>query len=358
MIQFDLQLFAEKTERATAKRRTDARREGRMAKSPDLTMAFSFLGVIVALGMYGQQLYVALAKLMIDLLSEGLVFANNHVGLPGIFYSDLQNLMSALIPLLLLGMGIGVVISFLQVGPTFVLKGLYPNFSKINPFSGLKQLFGVQSVAQLVKSTLKLIFIAVAVYFALAGSSGQFAQLMVTDPIYIIQAFASRAFSIVLDVAGMYVALSIFDFFFQRFQFERSMRMSKEEVKDEMKQQEGNPQVKGKLRERGRAIAFRRMMQKVPIADVIITNPTHFAVALKYDASTMHAPQVVAKGVDQIALRIRETAREHDVPIVENRPLARSLYQTVEIDGFIPGDLFQAVAEVLAYVYRLKKRTV
>ncbi len=358
MIRFDLQLFAEKTERATAKRRTDARREGRMAKSPDLTMAFSFLAVIASLGIYGQQLYVALAKLMTDLLSEGLVFANDHVGLPGIFYSDMQNLLSAMLPLLLVGMCVGVMISLLQVGPTFVLTGLYPNFSKINPLSGLKQLFGLQAISQLVKSTLKLTFIAVAVYFSLVGSSGQFASLMVTDPIYIIQVFASRAFSIVLNVAGMYVALSIFDFFFQRFQFERSMRMSKEEVKDEMKQQEGNPQVKGKLRERGRAIAFRRMMQKVPTADVIITNPTHFAVALKYDALTMHAPQVVAKGVDQIALRIREIAGEHDVPIVENRPLARSLYQTVEMDGFIPGDLFQAVAEVLAYVYRLKKRSV
>ena len=358
MIRFDLQLFAEKTERATPRRRLEARREGRLAKSPDLTMALGFLGVCAALGMYGQGLYVSLMRLMTDLLGQGTLFASGHLGVPSLFYGDMSAVLSSLVPLLLIAMGAGVVISFLQVGPLFVLSGLAPDFSRINPLSGLRRLFGWQAISELVKSTLKLAFISVAVYFALAGSPGQLAQLMVTDPSYILQNFASHAFGIVLDVAVMYVALAIFDFFFQRFQFEKSLRMSKEEVKDEMKQQEGNQQVKGKMRERGRAIAFRRMMHKVPTADVVITNPTHYAVALRYDAASMHAPQVVAKGVDQRALRIREIAKEHDVSIVENRPLARSLFQLVEIDGFIPGELFQAVAEVLAYVYRLRKKTI
>jgi len=352
----DLQLFAEKTERATPRRRSEVRRDGRTAHSPDVTTAASLLAAVAALHFFGGQLYSALWQSTTLLLSQGTSgSAPMSVEWP-LLMSVGDLILPSVIPLLVVSLLIGLAVAFAQVGPMFTVKTLLPDFSRISIISGFSRLFSIRSLAELVKSTVKLLLIGAAAYLAVAGATAQLVTLDRADPAQIFALIAQAAGMILLYVALLYIALAVADFFFQRFEFERGLRMSKNDVRDESKRYEGNPLIKRKIRERGRAIARRRMMQLVPQADVVITNPTHFAVALKYDAKTMHAPQVVAKGADDTARKIREVAVAHDVPIVENRHLARSLYQSVQLDEYVPAQLFGAVAEVLAYVYRLRNR--
>ncbi|KYP82118.1 flagellar biosynthesis protein FlhB [Ferroacidibacillus organovorans] len=357
MIRLELQRFAEKTEQATPKRRQDARQKGRVAKSPDLTSSLSFLAAVVGMSVFGSNLLGAVMRLLQNCLSLFVVSASQktpHIKqliLPGITQVGL-----ALIPIVLTIMLIGMLAAFFQVGPMFTLSTIMPDFSKINPLEGIRRLFSLHAIVESIKSIVKLSLIGVALYAAVVHTQVQYAFLMESSTPVIIDSYLTNANTILLYSAVMFAAVSVADYFYQRYQFSQSLRMSRQDVRDEQRDQEGNPQMRRRIREQGRAIARRRMMQKVPNADVIITNPTHFAVALRYDAKTMQAPQVVAKGIDETAQRIREVARQHDVPIVENKPLARALYQTVELDEFVPGTLFQAVAEVLAYVYRLRGR--
>lgn len=352
----DLQLFAEKTERATPRRRSEVRRDGRTAHSPDVTTAASLLAAVAALHFFGGQLYSALWQSTTLLLSQGTSgSASMSVEWP-LLMSVGDLILPSIIPLLAVSLLIGLAVAFAQVGPMFTVKTLLPDFSRISIISGFSRLFSIRSLAELVKSTVKLLLIGAAAYLAVAGATAQLVTLDRADPAQIFALIAQAAGMILLYVALLYIALAVADFFFQRFEFERGLRMSKNDVRDESKRYEGNPLIKRKIRERGRAIARRKMMQLVPQSDVVITNPTHFAVALKYDAKTMYAPQVVAKGVDDTARKIREVAVAHDVPIVENRHLARSLYQSVQLDEYVPAQLFGAVAEVLAYVYRLRNR--
>lgn len=356
MMKVDLQLFAEKTERATPRHRMEARKDGRIARSADVTTAASLLAAVVSLRFFGGHLYSALWQSTALLLSQGTTGSESLplqlpllMGIGGM-------ILSSVIPILAVSLLIGLGVAFAQVGPQFTVKTLLPDFGRISVLSGIGRLFSARSMVELVKSTVKLLLIGAASYMAVAGAAAQLVMLDRADPVLIFALIAQAAGTILLYVALLYIALAIADFFFQRFEFERSLRMSKNDVRDESKRFEGNPLIKRKIRERGRAIARRRMMQLVPQADVVITNPTHYAVALKYDAKTMHSPQVVAKGVDDTARRIREVAVAHDVPIVENKPLARSLYQLVQLDDYVPAQLFGAVAEVLAYVYRLRNR--
>lgn len=355
MIRLQLQRFAEKTEQATPKRKQDARREGRVAKSADLTSSLSFLAAILGMSAFGGNLLGAVTRLLQNCLSLFVISASQqtlHIKqliLPGLIQVGL-----ALLPIVATIMLIGILVSFFQVGPLFTLSSIIPDFSKINPLEGTRRLFSLNAVIELIKSILKLSLIGVALYAAVVHTQVQYAFLMESSTPVIIDSYLTNANTILLYSAVMFAAVSVGDYFYQRHHFSQSLRMSRQDVRDEQRDQEGNLQMRRRIREQGRVMARRRMMQKVPKADVIITNPTHFAVALLYDAKTMLAPQVVAKGIDETAQRIREVARQHDVPIVENKPLARALYQTVELDEFVPGSLFQAVAEVLAYVYRLR----
>lgn len=362
MIAFNLQLFAEKTERATARRRSDARREGQVALSQDLTGAAGFLAAILALRLFGGSLLHSLTAMMIWFLSHGTIVSSAVSGTAaGIhltaFWTYLDAVATSLAPILVAATGLGVLVAFAQVGPLFVPQRILPKFSVINPVTGVGRLFSLQSLVELAKSVLKMAAVAAGLALAFQSYSGQIMQLMGVSPNQVFNDTAGATFSILIDVGVVFLALSVGDFAFRRFQLERSLRMTKQEVKDELRSAEGNREMKQKIRERGYRIAFRRMMQRVPTADVVVTNPTHYAVALKYEASRMHAPQVVAKGVDETAQRIRKLASEHGVPLVESPSLARQLYQSVELEGFVPGELFQAVAEVLAYVYRLRGRT-
>lgn len=356
MIRFDLQLFAERTERATPHKRQEARKKGQVAHSQDLTGAVGFLVVILGMRLFGGQVAGALLGLMSTAFSEGaLLAAGGHMDWNG-FGGAVTALMFALGPVLLAGMAFAVLVAYFQVGPMFNVSALLPDFGRLNPIAGVGRMFSPRSFAELLKSTVKMIVLGVSVYMALRGITGQLGALMATDVSVVFASLAGGASSILMDAGVAFLALSIGDYMFQRFEMERNLRMSKEDVKEETKSNEGSPQMKRRVRERGRAIARRRMLRKVLQADVVVVNPTHVAVALAYDGARMHAPQVLAKGVDEFALRLRREAEAHRVPIVENPPVARALYDLVEVDGYVPGELFQAVAEVLAYVYRLKNR--
>lgn len=355
-MRYNLQWFAEKTETATSRQRDKVRGDGRVAKSADLTSAFSFITLLIGLLWFGNSLFGALWDLTVYMFDSGVKYGADHVGLPQAFPLLIEHIVQPLALIMGLTIIVSLLIAYRQVGRMFTLAPLIPDLGKINPVAGFQRLFSANSFFQLGKSTIQLIFIAAALYLAVSSQGMQVVGLMGASPEQIFAFYAHSAFTILMYVAAMFLLLSIGDFAFQKFTFEKSIRMSKDDIKDERKQSDGDPAIKREIRKRGYAMAFRRMMKKVPQADVIVTNPTHYAVALKYDAKTMHAPQVVAKGTDEVAKRIRELASEHRVPIVEDKPLARALYSQVEIDQFVPNHLFQAVAEVLAYVYRLRQQ--
>ncbi len=356
MMQWNLQLFAEKTEQPTARRRNEAKRKGQVATSHDLTAAVGFLALVASLWIFGGHLLATLWQAMVLLLGQGTLQAAQGGIDSGDIKAAFGHVLYALLPIVLTGLLFGLFTAFAQVGPMFVPSSLIPDFTRIDFLKGVMKFFSTRSFVEMLKSILKLVVIVIAVYFAIRASASQVFMLVGADPMQLLALFINSAMVIFLFVGAAFIVLAFADFLFQRFQFTKNLKMTKQDVKDESKQVEGNPQMKRKIRERGRAIARRRMLQKIPTADVILTNPTHYAVALRYDAKTMHAPQVVAKGIDQLALKIREIGARHSVPIVENRPLARGLYQLTELDDFVPQELFGAVAEVLAYVYRLRQR--
>ena len=246
-------------------------------------------------------------------------------------------------------------INFAQVGFNFTMEPLIPNFDKINPLSGFGRLFSKRSLVELFKSLLKIAIIGGFVYRFMMKQTKQVPTLISVELIDSLHLTASLILDLVFNISTVLFIMAVFDYMYQWWENQESMKMSKEDIKQEFKQAEGDPQIKGKIKARQRAMAMQRMMQDVPKADVVVTNPTHFAVALKYDQN-MLAPVVVAKGQNLIAQKIKEIAKDHKVIIVENKMLARALYAAVEISHPVPHELYQAVAEVLAYVYKLKKR--
>ena len=250
---------------------------------------------------------------------------------------------------------VSVVVSFLQVGFNFAPELIMPQFSRLNPISGFGRIFSKRSVVELLKSLLKITVVGYFIYRYLREETIRIPALMMSELEASFAVLAAIIYDLAFQIAMVILVLAILDYGYQWWEHMQNLKMSKQEVKEEMKQTEGNPQIKGKIREKQRAMAMRRMMSEVPKADVVITNPTHFAVAIKYEAG-MEAPAVIAKGSDFIAQRIREIAKENDVTIVENKPLAQALFKNAEIGDLIPPDLYKAVAEVLAYVYRLKRK--
>lgn len=352
----NLQLFSEeKTEEATPKRKSEARQKGQVAKSIEVNSAFVILAAFFALKMAGSFIYTQLADYMQFMLSN---FSTEDFTIPTIqllFIKFMIVFFKASLPVMFSILVIGVAVNFLQVGFLFSLEPIMPQFDRINPFSGFARLFSKRSLEELFKALFKVMIIGYFIYRFVMNETLQIAQLLTFDLWDSLKLASSLTLDLAFQLCAVMVVLAGFDYFYQWWEHNESLKMSKEEIKQEFKQTEGNPQIKGKIKERQRAMAMRRMMQEVPKADVIITNPTHFAIALQYKKD-MAAPIVVAKGQDFMAQRIKEIAKEHNVAIVENKPLARTLYSTAEVGEPIPADLYQAVAEVLAYVYRLKKR--
>lgn len=352
---FDLQLFGgEKTEEATPKRREEARQKGQVARSNEVNSAFIILASFMTLKVAAPYMYEQMSAMMRYIFNDFLLRPITADSLHHLFIFMGIVFFKTVGPMLGVVLIIGLLVNFLQVGFSFSVQPLQPDFSRLNPISGLGRLFSKRVLEELFKSFAK---VAIIGYFIYKFIRKEMNVLPVASNIDIRQSaahFGSMIIDLAFQVSAVMIVLAAMDFFYQWWEHNESLKMSKEEVKEEMKQTEGNPQIKGKIKERQRALAMQRMMQEVPKADVVITNPTHFAVALQYKEE-LPAPKVVAKGQDLIAQRIKEIARENKIPIVENRPLARAVFQTVDIGGLIPAEFYQAVAEVLAYVYRLKR---
>lgn len=365
ILKLNLQWFAdgeggEKTEPATQKKLEDARKEGKVAKSKDLTQAFElvvlFLLLKIFIGYVGERM-VNLFDATIGRMAE--FYQVNQIGVSiqavsALFINAILEMLLIVWPFFVFGFVITFLVTIYQVGWKVSGKPMQPKLSKFNPINGFKRILSKDSLFELLKSIIKVVVI---IYIAYTSIKDEANNLFILYEISLNQAVALTGEIIIdvgLKISVIYVAVGLGDYLYQRHKFNEEMKMTKQEVKDEYKNTEGDPQIKGRIRQKMREVSQRRMMQDVPKADVVITNPTHFAVAIKYDAEVSKAPVVVAKGEDFLAQKIKEVAKENHVEIVENKPLARMLYHNVDIGSEIPPELYQAVAEVLAMVYHMK----
>ncbi len=366
LIAYNLQFFAEdangaeKTEQPTAKKLDDARKEGQVAKSQEIATAFSLLAFFLILR-FGYSFMATIFEGMFNRVYNDIPnVARTYDGfLPVahissiVFHAFLRTLLICA-PFFLVGFLIAFLSDFVQVGFKPTGKPLQPKLSKLNPISGMKKIFSTRKLFELLKSILKLVVMAVVIITYFPGRTESLFLLYDMPLKQAIGLMGNFIIDLGLRIAAAYMIIAFADLIYQRRKFTKDMMMTKQEVKDEFKNTEGNPEVKSAQKRRMMQASRRRMMQQIPQADVVITNPTHYAVAVKYDADEADAPIVVAKGQDYIAQKIKEIATENDVTIVENKPLARMLYANVEVGEMVPPELYKAVAEVLAYVYHLK----
>lgn len=349
-------IFAdEKTEEATPKKKQDARKKGQIAKSKDISLALSMIVCLLII--------VSLSSFIVSNLKDGVIYFMQEAGsfditsdsLKKLNVIALSRLATAILPIAIPIMIAGVVANIMQTG--FLLTGepLKPSFSKLNPISGFKNMFSKKSAAGLVKN---LIMVSIVIFLGYSYLKDNFQSILQISNIYLPSLgieVKSLIVGIFSKVAILMVILAAGDYFMQFKFHEKDLRMSKQEIKEEYKQMEGDPQIKSKIKQKQREMSQKRMMQAVGDATVVVTNPTHIAVAIKYVDGETDAPIVVAKGADNLALKIKEKAKELDIPIIEDKPLARLIFSEVEVDDKIPQDLYQAVAEILAMVFKLKK---
>ncbi|MGG3466009.1 flagellar biosynthesis protein FlhB [Neobacillus pocheonensis] len=354
-LQLDLQFFAEeKTEKATPQKRKEARKKGQVAKSAEVSASLLLLSFFLFLLYYGKYLGSSLLELFRAIFSNYL-FVDLTASSTEKLFIDLSYIaLKIVLPILVVSFVVGLCSNYLQVGFLFTTENLKFNLNKLNPVDGAKRILSMRSIVDLLKNILKMTLIAAISYVLLKKEIGTFLHFSQMRIEQIVEYLFSVIVKLGLSTSVMYVVIGVADFIYQKYDNEKKMRMSLQEIKDEHKKSEGDPLIKGKIKEMQRAMSLNRMMADVPKADVIITNPTHYAIAIAYDANDSKAPVVLAKGVDYMAQKIKETAKENGVIITENKPLARALYANVEIGQEIPEELFKAVAEILAYVYRLK----
>jgi flagellar biosynthesis protein FlhB len=350
--------FQEKTEKATPQRRDEVRRKGEVAKSRELPSVAVLLSGALVIGAMGSFTYREVAELTKKILSFSAVHGDGPEELLMLLESCVHAFLLAMSPVLAVVFVTAVAANVAQVGFMLAPEAIKPKFSKLNPFKGLGRLFSKQSLMELVKSLLKLLIITVVAVWSIRGEMAGLADLGDMDLLSIALHLLLGIFRIVIKCALAMVVVVGLDYAFQKWEFEKRIRMTKQEVKEELKKSEGDPLIKARVKSIQREMARKRMMHSVAQADVVITNPTHIAVALSYRSPEMSAPRLVAKGAEIMAERIREAAAKHGIPIVENKALARTLYSMVDVGREIPGNLYQAVAEVLAYVYRLKGKAV
>lgn len=365
-IQYDLQFFAkdgpggEKTEPATSKKLSDARGEGQVCKSRELDQAVMLVGLFLTLKITAALMGSTFLEVFSDVYNkipdtEAAKELTTTVAMSYLQHVAVQSLKLAG-PFFAAGFLIAFLVNLVQVKWKVSTKPLKPRLDKFNPINGFKRMFSKDSLFELLKSVVKIIMIAVIAYTTVRSHAEELFLLYRITLNQAIAQIGSLVIDVGLKIAYVYCVVGAVDYVYQRHKFNEDMKMTKQEVKDEMKNSEGDPQIKGKQRQRMQEASRRRMMQNVPQADVVITNPTHYAVALKYDAGTGTAPVLLAKGADLIAQRIKEIAKENKVEIVENKPLARMIYTNVEIGHEIPPELYQAVAEILAAVYRARNQ--
>ena len=350
------QQSGEKTEKATAKRKRDAREKGQVFKSTEMVSSLSLIVMLSVFSILGTSMVDNLRNMLVSIFSYSSFPETLTVSaVKTIFTEALKYFFLIMAPLFIAAFFSGLVFNLLQVGFLFSTKAISPKLEKISPIAGLKRLFSVRTVVELFKSIIKITIIAVVAYNAYKSEFNKFPQLMLQNVLLSSAQFVKIIISVAFKIA---IALTVFaplDYLYQWWKYNKDLKMTKQEVKDEYKLSEGDPQLKGKIRQKQRQMSQMRMMQAVGEADVIITNPTHYAIGLSYDEKKHDAPVVVTKGKDHLARKIKEKAKELEIEMVENRHLAQSLYTYCDVGDAVPEDLYQAVAEILAYVYNLKK---
>lgn len=346
--------FQDKTEKATSKKRSEARKKGQVAKSREIPSVAVLLTGFSTLYLFGSFIYGHITSVMRESFSM--------IGRPNLDMTDflvfnydmVRHFIMIMAPMMIAVFVIAVLSNLAQVGWLFTWKPLMPQLSRVSPIKGIGRLFSKQSLVELFKSIAKLTLVGLIVYWTVKGEMAGFVSLGDME----VASIASYILRVILKIffraSLAMIFLAVLDYAFQRWQFEQKLKMTKQEVKEELKQSEGDPLIKSRIRRVQQEMARRRMMQEVPKADVIVTNPVHLALALRYDSGVMNAPLVVAKGAGALAEKIKALAKEHHIPIVEDKELARRLYEVVEIGREIPSAFYHAVAEVLTYVYKIK----
>ena len=346
--------MGDKTEAPTPKRRQEAREQGNIARSPDLTAAVVILGLMMMLNWYGPGLVKALKTLLMEMLSGRVLGDSSTQAVFTIVLRAVLMVSAAMLPFFVGAILIAVVINLMQVGLFFSAKRVQPNFGALNPAKGLGRIFGGgNGIVQLLMNAAKMILVTLVAYSAVHA---RMVEIVTVQQLSFKQIFglgAKIVYSIITRVTILLLILAIIDYIYQRFRIEKSLKMTKQEVKEEMRAMDGDPKIKQRRRQLAIQMLTNKFKKEVPTADVVVTNPTEFAIAIKYDEGTMRAPRVVAKGQGYLALKIREIAIANGVPILERKPLARALYKLVDIGQEIPEQFYSAVAEILAYVYEL-----
>ncbi|MBU5466762.1 flagellar biosynthesis protein FlhB [Virgibacillus sp. MSJ-26] len=356
-LKLDIQYFAgEKTEKATPKKRQDERKKGKVAKSQDVNTAILLLFSFSILFIFGGMMKESMMTLYRQTFTEFIHWDLTENSVHQIFSGASIEVAKMLAPIVLIAIVAGLASNLMQVGFLFTAEPLKFDLKKIDPIQGAKRIFSIRALVELLKSLLKIVFIATVTFAIIWKFKDDMMMMAFKDIEGALSFFGKTTIIMGISATIALLFLSVFDYAYQRYDFEKNMRMSKQDIKDEHKNIEGDPLIKSKIKEKQRQMAMRRMMSEVPTADVVITNPTHYAIAIKYDEDKATAPYIVAKGTDQVALKIKEIAKNNDVVTVENRPLARSLYSETEIGDLIPEHFFKAIAEILAYVYRLNNR--
>ncbi len=356
-LQFFADEGADKTEQATPKKLSDARKKGQVAKSQELSTAVMLLAFFVAVkvfvGFIGER-FLGRFKETYQVID---VYVADEFGpaTAGAFLQDgLIDILFICLPLFAVAVVVAFVVNIAQVKWRVTTDPLKPKLSKFDPIKGFKRIFSKDKLFVLFKDVIKIALIFFVVYSDLVDAAGAVVALYDFSLEQAIVYVGDFVINLGIKLSAIYLIIGLADYIYQKLKFKKDLMMSKQEVKDEYKQQEGDPQVKGKIKSKMREVSQRRMMQKLPEADVVITNPTHFACAIQYDKEVSEAPVLIAKGADYLAQKIKEAAKENGIPIVENKPLARMLYYNVDLESEIPRELYQMTAEVLAYVYRLK----
>ncbi|MCY6483696.1 fused FliR family export protein/FlhB family type III secretion system protein [Clostridium aestuarii] len=345
----------EKTEEATPHKLNEAKKKGQIAKSKEITSALTLLASAIILITLGEYVINSFRSNIIQFLGSNFNIELNYSSLQGIWITVLLRISMVFLPVVVPIMLIGTMGSFMQSGVINTTETLKPDIKKLNPLSGFKKMFSLRTVVELFKDIAVITVVGYIGYKFLKNNLFQVLNMGNLKIYAIVIEFLKLVADIFFRIALAMIVISIIDFVYQKYQFKKEMKMSKQEIKEEFKQQEGDPQVKGKIKQKQREMAMGRMMQQVPDASVIITNPTHIAVALKYEDGSGSAPMLVAKGSGYLAIKIKEIAKENEVPIIENKPLARIIFKQVDLDKEIPEEMYQAVAEILALVHKLKR---
>lgn len=350
-------MAGEKTEKATPKKRKDERKKGNVFVSKDAVTAVSLIASFYGLKMFAPTILTSIQDLIKRYISiagtkESFLIsdiATTFVDLAVVF-------LKCAMPLVLIAVAVAIIVTMAQTKMLFTTKAAAPKFNRINPLNGIKKMFSLRAIIELLKSLIKIVVLLYIVYTVLVDEVATLPALIDMNPMTAMMKTGGIIMDVVLKSGIAFIFLAAADYMYQWWDFEKNMKMSKQEIKDEYKQIEGNPQIKGRQRNVQQQRARQRMMQNVPEADVVIRNPTHFAVALKFDRDKDRAPKVIAKGMDQLALRIVQVAEENDVYVTEDRPLARALYDAVEVGEEIPEEFYKAIAKILAFVYNLKEK--